>query len=237
MADINSILAPSGQRKKLTNCFVCAHCGVPSHRNLGGASAKKGYTNKYCAMSCRVAAGARINAERDFLARLAREAKQPSQKSAIPSLRALAAAIRKIASFKSKAENPCRVCGNPVGYSLGRPRIYCSTECSRQTAEFKDARRASKAKRKALKRGANGGQHIDPLKVFAAAGWKCQICNKQTPQRLRGTHHKRAPELDHVVAVSNGGAHTWANVQCACRECNLWKSNKIVIGQAVLFGV
>ena len=37
------------------------------------------------------------------------------------------------------------------------------------------------------------------------------------------SHDARAPELDHVVPLASGGAHTYANSACACRECNILK--------------
>ena len=53
--------------------------------------------------------------------------------------------------------------------------------------------------------------------------WNCQCCGKETPERLRGTTSARAPELDHIITLADGGAHTWGNVACACRNCNIVK--------------
>lgn len=218
--------------------FHCCQCGVLAHRKLSGTSKAKGYENKYCSMECRVSKAAQIRAEVVFLrgmARLSRNAIKTPEPNLV-AIRMVAQSLARYASHRDKADKPCIVCGCPVGYTFGRARILCSKACQKKTESFKLARKAAKLRRKAIKRGANGGESVSPIKVFDAAGWKCQICNKPTPQKLRGTYHKRAPELDHIVAVSNGGAHTWANVQCACRECNLWKSNKLVVGQANLFG-
>ena len=33
-----------------------------------------------------------------------------------------------------------------------------------------------------------------------------------------------APEMDHIVALSNGGPHVASNVQCLCRRCNHMKA-------------
>jgi len=61
------------------------------------------------------------------------------------------------------------------------------------------------------------------------------MCGTKTPQRLRGTLNKKAPELDHIVPMSKGGAHSYMNTQCLCRACNGAKSNE-VIGQLRLVG-
>jgi 5-methylcytosine-specific restriction endonuclease McrA len=61
-------------------------------------------------------------------------------------------------------------------------------------------------------------------KVFDRDGWMCRLCGIATPKELRGTYENNAPEMDHVVPVARGGAHTYANTQCLCRSCNGWKS-------------
>jgi 5-methylcytosine-specific restriction endonuclease McrA len=69
--------------------------------------------------------------------------------------------------------------------------------------------------------------------VFERDGWRCHLCHRKTPQRLRGTHKSAAPELDHIVPISKGGAHSYANTACSCRRCNGLKSNN-VLGQPSL---
>lgn len=97
------------------------------------------------------------------------------------------------------------------------------------------SRRQSKGKRKALARGSSGGEKVDPLRVFARDGWRCKLCGIKTPPALRGTYKANAPELDHIVPVSKGGAHTYLNTQCACRKCNGLKSDR-PLGQLLMFG-
>lgn len=59
-------------------------------------------------------------------------------------------------------------------------------------------------------------------------------CGKPTPLKLRGTCKPRAPEIDHRVPIAMGGAHTYDNVQCACRECNQRKGGTVIVGQLPL---
>lgn len=109
----------------------------------------------------------------------------------------------------------------PAGESGRRP-AFCSDACRRTSPTRKAARRIARAMRKARMRG-NAYEQIDPYMVFARDGWRCQQCGARTTGTLRGTNHKRAPELDHIVPLSRGGTHTWSNVQCLCRACNLAK--------------
>lgn len=221
-----------------TNAFVCEFCGKDAYRKMSSTNAQNGYENRYCSMECRTAHADAIRTEREALVRIGRawRPRPVRERCVVAVAKELCATLRRIARKREHAARPCQICGSPVGYAhMGAPRKYCSSRCERKSESAIASRRLQRAKRKALKRGANGAEAVNPLAVFAAAGWRCQICNRPTPQRLRGTTHKRAPELDHIVPVSKGGKHTWANTQCACRECNLWKSDRIVVGQAGLF--
>ena len=227
----------ANMRENAASKFTCECCGIEAFRTMSGTNKAKGYENKYCSMACRVATRYKVRSECSFLSSLANAPRKIASEaeSKQAAVRRLAKALGTYTSYRTKADRRCLVCGCKVGYTFGKPKEFCSKACYRKTEAFRSSKKVAKLKRKAMKRGANGGEYVNPIKVFMAAGWKCQICNKPTPQRLRGSVHKRAPELDHVIPLSKGGSHTLANVQCACRECNLWKSDKIVVGQANLF--
>ncbi|MFV5908625.1 HNH endonuclease [Staphylococcus arlettae] len=36
------------------------------------------------------------------------------------------------------------------------------------------------------------------------------------------------PTIEHVLAIKNGGTHSWDNVKVACRDCNIRKSTTMV---------
>ena len=93
-------------------------------------------------------------------------------------------------------------------------RDYCSLECC-----LKKHRRIAKTKRRARKR-AVAYESIDPIAVFERDDWRCHICGGITLPSLRGSIEPDAPELDHVVALANGGSHTYSNVACSHRRCN-----------------
>jgi 5-methylcytosine-specific restriction endonuclease McrA len=151
------------------------------------------------------------------------------------------------------ALRPCKQCGKPIGNKHeGIIGQHCSEAChllrKRQaqrisnqkakrsmTEKSVEARRADRKRRKAIKRGASTGIAVSPKAIFNRDGWKCQICMRPTPEKLRGTYKPNAPELDHIVPLSKGGPHTPSNIQTACRACNADKSDKRIIGQMGLF--
>lgn len=206
--------------------FECEHCGVTSYRRLSGSTGSK---NKFCSMACRTGYSVASNVAKK------------NEKDRISAILLVAKALFKISNpAKPKIQKPatvrppCAVCGKDCGYVFGRSKKYCSKQCMRSTEEFKDSRRAHKSKRKALMRGVYA-EAFAASKVFDRDGWKCQICGVSTPKSRRGTMHANAPELDHITPLSKGGHHTKANTQCACRACNGWKSDRMVVGQIGLF--
>lgn len=124
----------------------------------------------------------------------------------------------------------CKECLNWFVKEYGiKKRVFCSSKCS-----MKYSGRNEKAKRRCRLKESEY-ESINPIEIFERDGWRCQICKRKTLKNKRGTAHLKAPELDHIIPVANGGPHTHINVQCACRACNLWKSNTHE-GQARLFG-
>lgn len=103
------------------------------------------------------------------------------------------------------------------------PAFRAKKKAYHQSPAFKALRKryrpVAKLMRKARERGVEY-EAVNPAKVFARDKWRCLLCHKRTPKRLRGQMHPDAPELDHIVPLSLGGAHSYANTQCACRSCN-----------------
>lgn len=68
---------------------------------------------------------------------------------------------------------------------------------------------------KAQKRGNHcvmlSGQQL--LERWAAFNYRCAYCGKRD-------HPKAELEIEHVVAISNGGAHDMSNIVPACTDCN-----------------
>lgn len=92
--------------------------------------------------------------------------------------------------------------------------------------KLRDYWRESSRKRRALKYGTQ----VEPINekiVYSRDGWICQICHKKVDKRFKHPNSKSA-SLDHIVPLSKGGAHIYANVQLAHLECNLNKCVSIL---------
>lgn len=130
----------------------------------------------------------------------------------------------------------CPTCGKefkPYRQSARQKRngyrvVHCSYACAGapRVARLPDAR---------ARRRLRDTDAVDPIKVCERDGWRCHLCGISTPRRLRGTTEDRAPEVDHIVTIADGGAHEYANVACACRRCNRHKGARS-FGQLLLFG-
>lgn len=118
----------------------------------------------------------------------------------------------------------CRACGCDFD-AKSTKHHYCSDAC-----KFRVWYPKKRAKRKAQMLG-----HVDPIRVFDRDGWKCQLCGRIAPKRLRGTNEPMAPELDHIIPLAVGGQHTYENTQCAHRSCNMAKGARPA-GQLLLIG-
>ena len=125
--------------------------------------------------------------------------------------------MKLMSAFQPKQCDECQVMYSSL--VMRDNRRFCSTQCG-----LKNERRIARSKRRAIIRRAFV-ENVDPTRVFVEQDWVCQICGTKTDPALRATYENLAPELDHIVPLSKGGEHSYANTQCACRECNLAKSN------------
>lgn len=127
-----------------------------------------------------------------------------------------------------KAAEPsrrCAWCACEFQRSYGDKRQrYCSERC--ETARQNRARSGSTHRRRATRFGVQF-EAVDRIKVFTRDRWRCQLCLRRVT--------KDDAELDHIVPMSKGGPHTYANTQCACKQCNRAKGNK-ALGQLLLIG-
>lgn len=128
----------------------------------------------------------------------------------------------------------CKVCGGHFvpDRTGGKRPDFCSDRCKLQV--HRKQQKVSKLRRKARVRGVTA-ESVDPIRVFERDRWTCKLCGVKTPKARRGTLAANAPEMDHIVPISKGGAHAYLNVQCACRACNQAKSDR-TLGQLLLVG-
>lgn len=133
---------------------------------------------------------------------------------------------------ESQKEKICPSCGSAF-HSEYKTKIYCSGTCARR-----EKRRRDVATGKTKLRG-DYGNHRKRARIHGVAyepgitveklvkrdGNICQICGEPCDANdLRwGYSGPLYPSIDHIVAMANGGGHTWDNVQLAHIICN---SNK-----------
>lgn len=108
---------------------------------------------------------------------------------------------------------------------------YCSRTCKLRFSRVR--RKASGVQRPRLHRQRcrkYGGLYmpgIRPSAVFELDDWHCQICGVETPRSLVGTGAMDEPTLDHIIPLSQRGAHAWNNLWTLCRLCNSRKRDEV----------
>lgn len=216
---------------------TCEHCGTPFSKRKD-----HGRDQRFCSYTCRGAWTRARTAERHAQQRQARPGERVARLKARPCSQCGAsvghssagkwcsdACLKKQwrqykeAKAGARPQRTCKECRDVFIAAYGNTAtVFCGVHCSKRYG-----RRIGKAARKARLRGVPC-ERIDPIAVFERDGWRCQLCGCSTPKRLRGQMVDRAPELDHIIPLGggHGGTHTWTNVQCACRKCNIAKSDK-----------
>jgi|SRR5690625_2667628 len=213
----------------------CPSCGLKFVRySRSGDDA-----GEYCSRDCYFESRSRVSQERAALRRIARRNRKrapASREQGCSVLAAEVAALKRIGLNAPAPRNtvrPCSRCKTPTIGIMNYSRTCddCKRRARREWKRNSPSRRKHKriyrAKRRAIERGAQADR-IDPIKVFERDKWRCHLCGCRTPKRLRGSYEPNAPELDHIIPLAAGGSHTWGNVACSCRECNIAKSDQPV---------
>ena len=122
----------------------------------------------------------------------------------------------------------CNHCGSVFHSELKRKK-YCSEKCKRRARDKRRNRASSNLcinhRRRARKYGVAYEPGISLEKLIERDGLTCRICGGECDLsdrngKLIGNNY---PTIDHIVAMKNGGGHTWDNVQIAHRICNSYK--------------
>jgi len=69
------------------------------------------------------------------------------------------------------------------------------------------------------------GVEYEPVRltqVYERDRWVCQLCRRRVDPHLKSPH-PLSKTIDHIVPMSQGGGHVYANVQLAHRDCNTRK--------------
>lgn len=131
-------------------------------------------------------------------------------------------AYSKKKSIKQRRLKKCAYC-NKWHY---KNRVYCSDECSRKNMK----RNHVIAKTKRMNRARQNGQFdadIDIYKLIERDGEQCYLCGDAVSFECHYNDPKY-PTIEHVLAIKNGGTHSWDNTKVACRDCNTKKGIKLI---------
>lgn len=124
----------------------------------------------------------------------------------------------------------CPGCKEPKQFS----GTYCCKDCYLQSDQYKLITRQVRHSRRARMRNAQI-EDVDSLVIAQRDKYKCHICRKRVNMNLEH-NDKYSPTMDHLIPISLGGDHTYANIRLAHRTCNSSKGNRAVNEQLLLFG-
>ena len=228
--------------------LTCEQCTEPFQRRKRSTRDAQRFCSKACAGKHRTAQRLKREAE-ERAARFAKNciecgtnfiAQAPGQRLCSAHCRKARLLARQqcVLGRARTADQPrriCRRCATSFSRKYGQrgPRVFCSTDCQQRWKKQNDYAASLKSGRigthvqRAKHYGVAFDTSITSDAVFLAAGWRCQICERETPRELKGTTDQLAPELDHILPLSAGGGHVWENVQCACRKCNQKKGARV----------
>lgn len=208
----------------------CLQCGT-LFRPKGDVYKGEYYVQKYCSKDCH-SESMRLPPKPPINPLVALE---------IRAIRSIAASVRQAFKRMARSIRTCVDCGiqerrlNNEWHTGWRCNACYKTHYA-SLESTKRNKRAAKARRRAIERGAHADS-IDPIAVFERDKWRCHICGIKTKKALRGTYEPLAPELDHITTLADGGKHSWGNVACACRKCNHTKSSRSFGQQGLDFAV
>lgn len=206
----------------------CVMCDAPT---FGGKS-QRGPRSEYCSAECK-------NAARTARARasVAVSTCAGCPKAARPKSKFCSVDCRLAHQVRQRPARACEwePCGSlfvPLGRHGSSSRFCCKSHKSKfiKRLQWPDGPDGLRNHRKMTNRRgrmlATEYEVIDPRAVFERDDWRCYLCSvavsKDVPQ-----YSATFATLDHVIPLSKGGAHTYANIKTACFPCNTRKGNRL----------
>lgn len=106
----------------------------------------------------------------------------------------------------------CQHCAKAFTVVIRKHKLFCSERCARRSSGREDKHRRrtliTSQPRETVRLGV----------VLNRDAGICQICRK--PVKDVAVPHPKAPTLDHIIPLSQGGAHQYRNVRLAHFICN-----------------
>lgn len=110
-------------------------------------------------------------------------------------------------------------------------RRYCSSQCKRSVKARRERelypervleREYAARQRRTTRISASvPREDVDRVEIAERDGWVCYLCEQLVTRRTWS--------LDHVIPLSKGGAHTYANARIVHHRCNSRKRTRIVL--------
>lgn len=137
----------------------------------------------------------------------------------------------RVAKGSDKRQGTCKACvregqrNNPQKYrrNVEWERRQKAAETEWAQARL-DRQRHVRYRRRAAKRS-NYVEFVSPTVVFERDGYICQLC-EESISRDATYPDLMSPSIDHVIPLSRGGEHSYANTQTAHLRCNISKGNR-----------
>ena len=231
---------PTNNKPTILKCPICYK---DFRRTKNGGSSGTEYT-VCCSRQCGVARYSMITTEINSIKAMG--AKAIGRRVKRDKERDKAAIDAHTAIHEDAMHNHCRHCGEGIGNYIKQMGRRACDNCkqTRRVAylslDTTKARIKSKRRRQRKlglmplggdrSRAKYYGVEYEPVKrkvVFDNYGWCCAGCGVDTPKELKGMNQDNSPELDHIIPISRGGPHIYANVQLLCRKCNALKSDRM----------
>lgn len=216
-----------GQRKDRKVEIACEYCGGPrmvttQHSNM----------QRYCSLRCASRANQSGLSHNEYTQRQRQRNRDRHSRNKERARR------RELKRLKRQLTHPtaawksaqCDVCAR---WFLSKQfDMTCSDEC--QSVRQSEVKRKHRDRRRARERNAYVAD-VQPSRVFELDGYRCHLCNKKCdPTKV--VPHPRAPTVDHVIPLADGGTHEPANCRTACFICNAVKGNRGGGEQLALIG-
>lgn len=124
--------------------------------------------------------------------------------------------------------NFCK-CGQLIPFE----RKSCD-ECIRKSLRASEMRKETKRRIRA--KTSHFDSDITLERLYERDKGVCYLCNehcswedyrKENGIFIIGSNY---PTIEHVIALCNGGSHSWDNVKLACHACNSKKGKKLLVG-------
>lgn len=196
------VLVEFGGEKSTYRCTVCGSVFIRCRDSRG------------CVITCQTCFEKEISSRKE-----AREKERKKQQ-----------ALREKEKAEELAKDKiCESCGG-VFHSESPNAKYCSDTCSRREKRHRDVAagkmlliNSGNHRKRARIYGVAYEPGITVKKLVARDNNICQICGEPCDiHDHRWSEHfgPLYPTIDHIIAMANGGGHTWDNVQLAHAICN-----------------